>query len=181
MLTDPLLVKLVAGARLVEWRASPALPVRMMRTLLLVPDAAAEIAKEPWTREPEDRSNADTRNRRRALHALLNNFIMGRRMTPDEDVKALRPTSSAFVDLVEMRSGPPRPQARLLILIYSPGVWIGLKFLSRSELGEMGDPRWEDAAGDVKQIWRDLFDNKNWMTVKYPIRSFLDLKRLADA
>jgi len=180
MLSDPLLIKLVEDGILVPWTPGPALPMPVVRHLLLVPEVHAEIIKEPWTREVEDKSDKDARDRRRALHALLNNFIGGRRMSPDVDVKILKPVNMYLNNLLEMRSGPPRPQARIFVQVYGPGVWIGLKFASRDKLGAFGDPRWEVAAQEVKGRWAKIFGSKKCFIARYPC-DFPELRKLADA
>lgn len=182
MLTDPLLIGHVNAGRLREWQAAPGVPTRVIRTLLLSPDVFDEVHRNPWQREPEDRSNADARERRRSLHAVVGRFVAGQRLAPRTEIELLNPQlDPAFRDLFEFRSGPPRPQSRLFAYVFAPGTWVALLFRLRSELGDFGDPRRAQAARVARQRWAGLFGSRPPFSAVYPCDSFAKLRALCDA
>ena len=180
MLTDPLLRELVDTKKLVPWFPPSSIPIRVVRTLLVAPIAHELLVRDPWPRDAEDRSDRDARERRRSMHALLNNFVGGMRLTPNVDIKVLEPISPEFADLAEFRSGPPRPQSRLFAQVYQRGVWVALGFRLRSDLGDRGDPRWSEAAQECKANWSASIGRKSPHRLRYPCNSFKDLRFYSD-
>lgn len=180
MLTDPQLVSLVDAGRLMLWTGSPGVPIRFVRRMLLTPTTYQMVIKDPWGREPEDKSDTHARLRRRSIHALINKFVEGGKLAPDFDVKALQQTSPEFENLLELRSGPPAPQSRIFTYVFEPGVWIGMNINLRSDLGALGDPRWRATAGECRRHWAVLFGDRT--THRIPRRlSWPELARISDA
>jgi hypothetical protein len=180
MLTDPLLIDHVDRQRLYEYEPLKGTIVRRQRTLLLTREAHDDLYQDPWERRPGELGR-EARERRIRKHALLARFIGGHALIPILDVKVLRPSTPAFQNVIEFRSGPPRPQSRLFALIYTPGVWVGAALHFRDDLGGLGDPRWETAAQAAQDAWAALFPERTPHPAPYPCDTRLRLKALLDA
>lgn len=180
MLTDPLLLGAVDAGELRLWTGSVGVPIRLVRRMLMTPSTYDEIMRDPWPREPEDRSDHDARSRRRNLHAVINKFVEGGKLVPDFEAKVLQPSAPEFKNLIELRSGPPRPQSRLLTYVFQPGVWIGVSLRLRSELGARDDPRWLREAALCRSAWVSIFGNRPAHSVTYPL-DWARIARLSDA
>lgn len=160
---------------------NPALPLAVRRSLLFEPKVLQQVQNTRWPRALEDKSATPAKERRRVTHALINNFVRGDSVAPDVSVKALTAKIDlAFTNLIELRSGPPNPQSRLFVYVYCPGTWIVLKFASRDELGNLGDPRWSAAAKECKSLWLEIFGSRKPYVIKFPIRTFAELRALTD-
>lgn len=181
MLNDPALVAHVLGGALREWKPTAGVPVRQVRTLLFTPTAFNDVFRDPWRREPDDRSDRDARERRRSMHAIIGRFVGGQRLAPAHEVKLLDSANDGvFADLLELRSGPPRPQSRLFAYVYSPGTWVAVSLKLRSDLGELGDPRWAEAATECAKEWTTVFPTRAPKAVPFPCNTFAKLGGIAD-
>jgi hypothetical protein len=75
---------------------------------------------------------------------------------------------------------PPRPQSRLFAYVYAPGTWIGCKLCLRSELGDLGDPRWSAAAAEARRAWDALFPQRDPYRPTTQCNTFPGLRKITD-
>ncbi len=179
MLTDPALLAHVAAEQLRLYEPPKGFVVRRQRKLLLTPDIHDALFADPW-KQAAGETPSDARSRRRQQHAILGRYLNGDVFTPNHQVKVLRPTHPDFADIIEFRSGPPRPQTRLFALVYEPGTWICCGFYLRDELGDRNDPRWLAAAQETQAKWRALFPNRAPKSAPWPCDTTQKMRALLD-
>lgn len=179
MLTDPLLEAHVAAGTLRLYEPPKGVVVRRQRTLLLSQEAHDELYREPWDLRGDETAR-DAHERKRQKHAVLSRFLNGDILIQNVHVKVLKPTTATFRDLVEFRSGPPKPQSRLFTYIYRPGTWVGCSLAFRDDLGDLGDPRWEAVAQLSLDIWTKLFPGRAPYPAPHPCDTKPKMKALLD-
>ena len=132
-----------------------------------------------WTKAAGE-TPSEARHRYRQFQALLAQFVKGDILVQGVHVKVLRPTDIAFRNIIEFRSGPPDPQTRMFCFVYCPGVWVCTGLHLRSELGDLGDPRWLTAAEASNDAWRAAFGQQVPHPATFPCDTKLKLRALLD-
>lgn len=162
------------------WTSARPIAFAQKRTIFMTPAVFADFNVQPWPRDP---LNLDDRpaERRRNFHGLLERFVAGQNVVPDQHLKLLRPAAPTFANVWEFRSMPPDPQTRLIGYFVSVGCFLALWFGPRRELDPLIGRGWNAVVKDVHDEFDVLFPGRTPLQSKWPVSTRAELARYINA
>ncbi len=105
------------------------------------------------------------------MRAVLERYVIGAHLNFNIDMKelgSLKPDSS-MQGFWEFRSGLPVEQTRLFGFFGRPGAFVATSFQPRGNFGGMSDPAWKAVRQDGEKHWNDLFGEKEYIKMPWPV------------
>lgn len=140
------------------------------RCLYMVKDIHDAFQKRPW---PETQTHLpnEKKNRRQAMRAVLERFVVGQRLNLEMDMKELGSLTknSSMRGFWEFRSGGQREQTRLFGFFARGGAFVATSFKARGSFGGIADPAWLIERELNAGVWASLFGSKQYLATPWPV------------
>lgn len=144
------------------------------RCLYMFPDVYEAFVRKPW---PATMSHtpSELRNRRLAMRAVLERYVLGGIVNIEDDLKELGSMrlDQSMRGLFEFRSGLPVEQTRLFGFFALPAAFVATSFRARGEFDvEDGKDRqepWDDERAASETQWRELFGDEEYVKSPWPV------------
>jgi hypothetical protein len=163
-----------SDGKLVSWMAGKKQTRLNGRCLYMFPDVFDAFVKKPW---PATMSHTprELKNRRLAMRAVLERFVLGGWINVEDDLKELGSMrlDGSMRGLFEFRSGLPIEQTRLFGFFALPGAFVATSFRARGEFDveEGDDPQrpWDMERLSSEATWRGLFRKEEYVLNPWPV------------
>lgn len=137
------------------------------RALYMLPEVHEAVLNRPWPAAFPGELPAKTRDRRAAMRAVLERYVIGGRLNLERDISELgskirRPEHRGFWSF---RSQGPRVQTRLLGFFARPGAFVATGFESRDGLD------YRTAFAENLARWSALTGGRPFLNSPYPVET----------